>query len=83
MSNDERDRELGMRRRITRRDFLDGVSMAVGAKQLAKHGVLVTRLSAAEDAVKTPCFSRPRPPGAARVLRGNRLRRRPVLHPDV
>src|SRR6202035_1392408 len=26
------------------------VSMALGSKQLAKHGVLVTRLSAAEDA---------------------------------
>jgi spermidine dehydrogenase len=31
MSRDERDRELGMGRSITRRDFINGVSIAVGA----------------------------------------------------
>jgi spermidine dehydrogenase len=31
MNEEKRDRELGMHRRITRRDFLDGVSIAVGA----------------------------------------------------
>jgi spermidine dehydrogenase len=35
MNSDARDRELGMRRRITRRDFLDGISVAVGAAALA------------------------------------------------
>jgi len=34
-SADPRDRELGMSRRITRRDFLNGVSMAVGGSALA------------------------------------------------
>ena len=32
---EERDRELGMRRKITRRDFLDGVAMAVGGAAVA------------------------------------------------
>jgi spermidine dehydrogenase len=35
MSQEDRDRELGMRREITRRDFLNGVSFAVGASLLA------------------------------------------------
>src|SRR5689334_15285519 len=30
MSNEKRDRELGMNRRITRRDFLNGVAMGIG-----------------------------------------------------
>jgi len=34
MSDDSRDRELGMHRKITRRDFLDGVSMAIGGTML-------------------------------------------------
>ncbi|MGA7626684.1 MAG: FAD-dependent oxidoreductase [Candidatus Acidiferrales bacterium] len=34
MSDDSRDRELGMYRRITRRDFLNGVALAVGASLL-------------------------------------------------
>jgi len=32
---EERDRELGMKRKITRRDFLDGVAMAVGGAAVA------------------------------------------------
>ena len=35
MSSDLRDRELGMHRKITRRDFLDGVAVTVGSSILA------------------------------------------------
>ncbi len=35
MSDDSRDRDLGMDRKITRRDFLNGVSIAVGGSVLA------------------------------------------------
>jgi spermidine dehydrogenase len=35
MSTDSRDRELGMHRRITRRDFLDGAAMAIGGVAVA------------------------------------------------
>jgi spermidine dehydrogenase len=35
MSNDSRDRDLGMQRKITRRDFLDGLAVAVGGSVLA------------------------------------------------
>jgi spermidine dehydrogenase len=37
MSDNQRDRELGMDRPITRRDFLDGVAVAVGGTMLAMH----------------------------------------------
>jgi hypothetical protein len=30
--NEQRDQELGMGRKITRRDFLDGVALAVGGR---------------------------------------------------
>src|ERR1700746_3877561 len=33
---DERDRELGMGRKITRRDFLDGVALALGGAAVAE-----------------------------------------------
>jgi len=35
MSDDSRDRDLGMHRKITRRDFLDGAAIAVGGSVLA------------------------------------------------
>lgn len=35
MSGDPHDRDLGMNRKITRRDFLDGVAIAVGASLMA------------------------------------------------
>ena len=38
MTTDSRGRELGMNRKITRRDFLDGAAMAVGAAALASGG---------------------------------------------
>jgi spermidine dehydrogenase len=37
MGDNQRDRELGMDRAITRRDFLDGVAVAVGGTMLAMH----------------------------------------------
>ena len=38
MANDARDRELGMHREITRRDFLDGAAMAVAGAALGLRG---------------------------------------------
>src|SRR5882762_3343954 len=37
MTAESRDQELGMQRKITRRDFLDGAAMAVGAAALGAH----------------------------------------------
>jgi len=37
MTSESRDRELGMHRKITRRDFLDGAAMAVGGVALGLH----------------------------------------------
>ena len=37
MSNDSRDRQLGVNRKITRRDFLNGVKVAVGGAILASN----------------------------------------------
>src|SRR5689334_8061607 len=37
MSDRQRDRELGMDRSISRRDFLDGVAVAVGGAVLVAH----------------------------------------------
>ncbi len=41
MSQEKRDRELGMQQNITRRDFLNGVSLAVGTSLLAANPVWV------------------------------------------
>ena len=41
MSQEKRDRELGMQQNITRRDFLNGVSIAVGTSLLAANPVWV------------------------------------------
>src|SRR6266404_4458202 len=38
MTSESRDRELGMHRKIARRDFLDGAAMAIGAVTLGLHG---------------------------------------------
>jgi spermidine dehydrogenase len=54
--HDSRDRELGMHRRITRRDFLDGVAMTAGAAVMPWH------LLAADEAVspeKSPGYYPP------------------------
>src|ERR1700757_3029245 len=37
MTTESRDRELGMHRKITRRDFLDGAAMAIGGVALGLH----------------------------------------------
>ena len=47
MSEDGRDRELGMRRRITRRDFLNGVSVGIGGAVLASKASLLAGLEGA------------------------------------
>jgi len=47
MSNPGRDRELGMSRRITRRDFLNGVSVGVGGAMLASQAKLLAALEGA------------------------------------
>src|SRR3974377_229799 len=47
MSNPGRDRELGMNRRITRRDFLNGVSVGVGGAMLASQAKLLAALEGA------------------------------------
>ena len=44
MSEGGRDRELGMGRNITRRDFLNGVSVGVGGALLASHAGLLAAL---------------------------------------
>jgi len=47
ISNQGRDRELGMNRRITRRDFLNGVSLGVGGAMLASQAKLLAALEGA------------------------------------
>jgi spermidine dehydrogenase len=47
MTDEARDRELGMHRKITRRDFLDGAAMTVGAAAIGLH-LGAARLSGAE-----------------------------------
>ena len=49
MTTDSRDRELGMHRRITRRDFLDGAVMAIGAALAAHSPVVAARTDGAID----------------------------------
>lgn len=58
---DSRDRELGMRRKITRRDFLNGVAMTAGAAMMPRH------LFAADEAQNSPTYY----PPALTGLRGS------------
>ena len=68
MGGNHRDRELGLGRNITRRDFLNGVSLGVGGALLAPHAPL---LSALEDlASKDPASGNYYPP-ALTGLRGS------------
>jgi spermidine dehydrogenase len=68
MSRDNSDRDLGMTRDITRRDFLNGVSLGVGGALLASNASL---LSALEDlASKDPASANYYPP-ALTGLRGS------------
>ena len=70
MSDNSRDRELGMRRNITRRDFLDGVAVSVGSSILAAstpwlRGLVVPDSSFAPE--KDPNYY----PPALMAMRGN------------
>ena len=51
MSDNARDRDLGMTRKITRRDFLDGAAIAVGGSILASHTPCLHALGLADPAV--------------------------------
>ena len=48
MSETKRDRELGMRRSIARRDFLNGVGVAIGASLVVPSSILGEMLNAAD-----------------------------------
>jgi spermidine dehydrogenase len=48
LSREKRDRELGMKRKIARRDFLNGVSVTVGASLVAPNTVLGEMLREAD-----------------------------------
>jgi spermidine dehydrogenase len=63
--SDSRDRELGMDRRITRRDFLNGVALSVGAFALPPH--LLALAGAELDPEKQPGYY----PPALTGLRGS------------
>jgi len=49
VSRQKKDRELGMERKIARRDFLNGVSVAVGASLVAPNTILGEMLKAADE----------------------------------
>jgi spermidine dehydrogenase len=68
MSSDLHDRELGMTRNITRRDFLNGVSLGVGGALLASNASLLAALD--NLASKDPASSGYYPPGLT-GLRGS------------
>src|SRR5271155_4571976 len=70
MSDDSRDRELGMNRKITRRDFLDGVALTVGGSVLAASTPWLHSLGSADSALapeKDPNYY----PPALMGMRGN------------
>src|SRR5580698_9207924 len=70
MSDDSRDRELGMNRKITRRDFLDGVALTVGGSVLAASTPWLRALGSADSAFapeKDPNYY----PPALMGMRGN------------
>ncbi len=70
MSDDSRDRDLGMHRKITRRDFLDGVAVAVGTSVLTSSAPWLHGLGAADSALapeKDPNYY----PPALMGMRGN------------
>ncbi len=77
MSDDTRDRELGMNRRITRRDFLDGVAVTAAAS-IAIAGMPWLHAS---DSVETVPESNPSYyPPALTGMRGNHDGSYPVAH---
>ncbi len=70
MGDDSRDRELGMDRRITRRDFLDGVAIAVGGSILASSVPWLHGLGS-DDAAFAPEKAPDYYPPALMGMRGN------------
>jgi spermidine dehydrogenase len=70
MSGDSRDRELGMNRKITRRDFLDGVAVAVGGSILASSAPWLHGLGSS-DSVFAPEKDPNYYPPALMGMRGN------------
>lgn len=70
MSDESRDRELGMHRKITRRDFLDGVAVAAGGALLGLHTPWLHAQQAAGEGFnpeKDPAYD----PPALTGMRGN------------
>ncbi len=70
MSDNSRDRELGMNRKITRRDFLDGVAVTVGAAVLTS-GIPGLYGQAVSDPVFAPEKDASYYPPALMGMRGN------------
>ena len=68
MSEKSKDRELGMERKITRRDFLDGVALAVGGAMVAS---AVPRVFGLSGLGPTPEQNPAYYPPALTGLRGN------------
>jgi spermidine dehydrogenase len=77
MSEKSKDRELGMECKITRRDFLDGVALAVGGAVVASAVPCMFGLSGQSAAAeKNPTYY----PPALTGLRGNHEGSYPVAH---
>ena len=77
MSEKSKDRELGMDRKITRRDFLDGMALAVGGAVAASAVPRMFALSGLDSAPeKNPAYY----PPALTGLRGNHEGSYPVAH---
>jgi spermidine dehydrogenase len=77
MSEKSRDRELGMNRKITRRDFLDGAALAVGGAVVAS---AVPRVFGLSDFASAPEKNPAYYPPALTGLRGNHEGSYPVAH---
>jgi spermidine dehydrogenase len=69
MPDDARDRELGMHRPITRRDFLDGVAIAIGGSLLGLHGAAFGAVT--PDAATPRDAAAPAYPPALEGMRGS------------
>jgi spermidine dehydrogenase len=77
MSGKSQDRELGMDRKITRRDFLDGIALTVGGAVVASAVPHMFGLSGLDSAPeKNPAYY----PPALTGLRGNHEGSCPVAH---
>src|SRR5215471_8399363 len=72
IAKDARDRELGMGTKITRRDFLNGVSIGIGGALLASQASLLLALEgAAFDHEKVPQSNKDYYPPSLTGLRGS------------